>query len=73
VVNSIWKWCKRSATIVVSRLIGLGSIAVGAVVWWATSDPTLHAAVTAVLSPKLVPFYGLGVAFVVEWARRRTL
>lgn len=74
-MQSIWIWCRESATIVVARVY----VAFG-LLWGSIGEltdllgaPEVHQAMQGVIPPKFWPFYAVGMAMSIEKARRRTL
>lgn len=70
-LEKFWKWCRRSATIVVARLMSLLG-AVGAALAQAQTDPNFSAVLHGYLTPKNAALALLVLGIVVETARRRT-
>lgn len=64
-----------SLTILWGRVAVLGSALAGLALSGAgdLADPTLAEAIKAAIPPELVPVFGIAVAWVSIWARRRTL
>jgi hypothetical protein len=66
---------KCSATILWARFVTLVTAAVGGLVWLAdlVNEPTLAAAITSYLTPRVVAVIFVGSALISAIARRRTL
>jgi hypothetical protein len=64
------RWCKDSETIFWARLqVVVGSAA--AIVMAVAADPSVNAAIQAVLKPAYVPYYVIAFGLLTEVLRRR--
>lgn len=66
---------RQSATVLWSKFVMLVSLLIAGldqIADW-LGQPELADKIQAVLNPKLVPFYLIGIAVITIWARKRTL
>lgn len=70
-MNKIWKWCRRSLTILWARLMVVVSVISGVLVNYG-SDPHVNDLLSAYLTPRNVSIALAVIGILTEIARRRT-